>query len=220
MSPPTVEIDGGWKAIDEPIRWIEHGTLLSIFGSLALLQEGLFIQSGILLRSVLENCFVLVDVCENGDQMELLMRGKYSTSKVVNRTKQFLPDCLREWYGYFSRNFAHFGPLHPAPFIPTKCWKDNWPIVVGFQNIVRACVAFGIALERLHHDGSSPPIFWKHTSDASVLLFDDDAAVWTLIDELGREIAASYPIGEKDAEFLYSERSYQLKCQKPPQGET
>jgi len=176
-------------------------------------------QSGTLLRSVLENCFVLIDACENDGQMELLAQDKYSVRKVVNRTKQYLPDCMREWYGYFSRNFTHFGPLHQAPFIPTKCWGDNWVLVTGLQNVVRGCVAFGIVLERLHYDRSLPPIFWKHTSN-SALIFDEDAPVWSWVDELRREIVASHPPGERKADFSYSEKAYRLKCERPLQDET
>ncbi len=219
MQSPIVQTSGGLKAVDEPMHCIEHATLLSIFGSLVLLQEGLFMQSGTLLRSVLENCFVLIDACENDGQMELLAQDKYSVRKVVNRTKQYLPDCMREWYGYFSRNFTHFGPLHQAPFIPTKCWGDNWVLVTGLQNVVRGCVAFGIVLERLHYDRSLPPIFWKHTSN-SALIFDEDAPVWSWVDELRREIVASHPPGERKADFSYSEKAYRLKCERPLQDET
>ncbi len=65
MASPTVQTTEGWKAANDPLAWIEHNALLSLFGALVLLQEGLFIQSGVLLRSVLENCFVLIDVSLN-----------------------------------------------------------------------------------------------------------------------------------------------------------
>ncbi len=53
---------------------IKENTLLTINGALSCLAEGLFMQSGILLRSVLENCMVLVDVFEHREQMKKLLQ--------------------------------------------------------------------------------------------------------------------------------------------------
>jgi hypothetical protein len=196
---------------DEPICWIEHNTLLCLFGALSCLDQGLFVQSGILLRSVLENCFVLVDLYENRGQIERLLQDKYSVNGLLGRTKSLVPGCLVEWYGYFSRNFAHFGPLHPAPYMPRRCWSDNHVLVLGIQDIVRGCVAFGIVLERLHFDQSIQPLFWKLDPENGDFTFDDQKPVWEWIEKLGKEIVALYPPNERKEGFTYSEKAYKLK---------
>lgn len=208
---PVVQKNGRLESRDEPICWIEHNTLLCLFGALSCLGQGLFVQSGILLRSVLENCFVLVDLSQNKVQMERFLQDKYSVTGLLGRTKSSLPECLVGWYGYFSTNFAHFGPMHPAPYLPRLCWPDNWVLVTGIQNMVRGCVAFGIVLERLHFDESRQPVFWKVDSKNKHLVFEEEGAVWEWIEELGKEIVARYPPDERKKGFMYGERPYKLK---------
>lgn len=199
------------QAADEMIYFIKHNTLLSICGALSCLADGLFIQSGMLLRSVLENCMVLVDVFENQEQLDRMLQDKYSTSKVIARVKKLVPDCLVKWYGYFSANFAHFGPLHPAPYMPRKCWPDNWVFVTGIQNIVRGSVAFGIILERVYFGQSARSVFWKDTSGRGDLVFDQDSSVWNWVDDLGEEIIATYPPNKPKEGFEHTRRTYKLK---------
>ncbi len=208
---PVVQKNGRLETIDEPICCIEHNTLLCLLGALSCLQQGLFIQSGILLRSVLENCFVLVDLSENKGQIERLLQDKYSVSDLLRRTKSLLPDCLVRWYGYFSTNFAHFGPIHPAPYMPRRCWPDNWVLVTGIQNIVRGSVALGVVLERLHFDRSRQPVFWKVNSESEDLIFDEQSPVWDWVDELGKELVAQYSPNERKEGFTYGERTYKPK---------
>lgn len=57
---PVVQKNGKLESRDDPICWIENNTLLCLFGALSCIEQGLFVQSGIMLRSVLENCFVLL----------------------------------------------------------------------------------------------------------------------------------------------------------------
>lgn len=211
FASPVVQKNDRLETREEPICCIEHNTLLCLFGALSCLKEGLFIQSGILLRSVLENCFVLVDLSENKGQIEKLLQDKYSVNGLLGRTKSLVPSCLVEWYGYFSRNFAHFGPLHPAPYVPRRCWAENHVLVTGIQNIVRGCVAFGIVLERLHFDQSSQPVFWKPDLKNRNLAFDEQGRVWEWIEELGKEIVAQYPPNERKEGFTYIEKTYKLK---------
>jgi hypothetical protein len=208
---PVVQMNGRLESRDEPICWIENNTLLCLFGALSSLEQGLFVQSGILLRSVLEYCFVLVDLSENKEQMEKFLKDKYSVNGLLGRAKSSLPDRLVEWYGYFSANFAHFGPIHPAPYLPRLCWPDNWVLVTGIQNIVRGCVAFGIVLERLHFDESRQLVFWKVDSKNKKLIFEEDGTIWDWIEELGKEIIARYPPNERKEGFIYPEKKYKLK---------
>jgi len=208
---PVVQKNGRLESRDEPICWIEHNTLLSLFGALSCIEQGLFVQSGILLRSVLENCFVLVDLSENKGQLERFLQDKYSLNGLLGRTKSSLPDCFIEWYGYFSRNFAHFGPIHPAPYLPRLCWPENWVLVTGIQNVVRGCVGFGIVLERLHFNKSIEPVFWKLDPENGNLTFDEQKPVWEWIEELGKEIVARYQPNERKEGFIYPGKTYKLK---------
>jgi len=208
---PVVQKNGRLESRDEPMSWIEHNTLLCLFGALSCIEQGLFVQSGILLRSVLENCFVLVDLSENKEQMKRFLQDKYSVNGLLGRTKSSLPDCLVDWYGYFSRNFAHFGPIHPAPYLPRLCWPDNWVLVTGIQNIVRGCVAFGIVLELLHFDDSKQLVFWKVDSKNKQLIFEEEGTIWDWIEDLGNEIVARYPPNERKEGFIYPGKKYRLK---------
>jgi len=208
---PVIQKNSRLETKEAPVSWIEHNTLLCLIGALSCLRQGLFMQSGILLRSVLENCFVLVDISQNRDQLDKMLFGKYRTSNVIARVKEFLPNCIVEWYGYFSANFAHFGPLHSVPYLPRKCWPDNWVLVTGIQNIVRGCVAFGIVLERLHFDRLRQPIFWEFDSDNRGLRFKDQGAVWEWIERLGKELVTKYPPNERKEDFTYTGKTYRTK---------
>lgn len=211
MQPAVIEKNGGVRSLEEPIPWIQHNTLQSLLAALGCLKDGQFVQSGILLRSVMENCFVLVDVSENKGQLDRLLQDRYSVNGVVSRTKALVPRCLVDWYGYFSRNFAHFGPIHPAPVMPRLCWPDNWVFVTGLQNIVRGCVAFGIALERSCFEQSSKPHFWTHDPETNALVFREGDPIWKWIEDLGKEVLSKYPPTERKYGFIYSEKQYKLK---------
>ncbi|HLB73398.1 MAG TPA: hypothetical protein VJJ98_05230 [Sedimentisphaerales bacterium] len=211
LQPPVVRMNGGLRSVDEPMPWIQHNTLLSLIGALTCFKNGLFVQSGVLLRSVMENCFVLVDISQNKGQFDRLLQDRYSVSGVVARTKSLVPPSLVGWYGYFSRNFAHFGPAHPAPIMPWKCWPDNWIFVTGLQNLLRGCVAFGLVLERIDFEHSPAPVFWKRDPKTKLLVFNEEAPVWKWIEDLGKEVMEQYPPKERKNGIIYSDREYKLK---------
>ncbi len=52
------------------------------------------------------------------------------------------------------------------------------------------------------------------------MTFDDGGPVWKWVEELGQEIVARYPLGQREDDFTYSEKTYRLKCQKPSSGES
>ena len=132
-------------------------------------------------------------------------------TSLVGRVKKLLPECIVTWYGYFSSNFAHFGPAHSAPYVPRRCWPDNWVLVTGIQNIVRGSVAFGIILERLYFHQTDHPVFWRAASESGILVFDEEGPVWDWIDGLGKEIISQYPPDERKKGFIYSDRPYKLR---------
>lgn len=190
---------------------IKHNILLSIFASLSCLSQGLFLQSGAILRCLCEDCLVLVDLFENKGQVHKFLQNKYSTRNLLSRVKKFIPNDIVSWYGYFSANFAHFGPLHPAPYLPRACYPDNWVLVVGLQNIVRAVVTFHLVLERLYFDQTNQPFFWKRVAGKPDPVFYEDSRVFAWAKKLGEEVTTEYPPNEKKEGFFYGQQSYQTK---------
>ena len=196
---------------DRAVFNIKHNILLSIFASLSCLAQGLFLQSGTILRSMCEDCLVLVDLFENEGQIEKFLQNKYSTKGLVSRVKKFIPNDVVNWYGYFSANFAHFGPLHPAPYMPRACYPENWVLVIGLQNIVRAVVTFNLVLERIYPDKTAQPLFWKRIGAEPDLVFNDDSKVFAWAEKLGKDITSRYPPGERKEEFFYDAKDYRTK---------
>ena len=199
------------EAVNKAVFSIKNNIVHSLLASFSCLAQGLFIQSGILLRSLIEDCLVLIDLSESRSQVDRFLKGKYSTSGLVPRVKTSLPPNIIEWYRYFSANFTHLGPLHPAPYLPRACYPDNYVLVAGLQNIVRATVTFHVVLERVYFDKTSLPLFWKRIEGDTGLVFDEDSPVFTWVEELGKEIVSRYPPGERKEGFFYDSQSYRTK---------
>ncbi len=199
------------EAINKAFLSIKNNALLSILASFSCLSQGLFLQSGILLRSMIEDCFVLIDLYEHKEQTKKFISGKYSTNDLVSRIKNSVPTCLIDWYGYFSRNFVHFGPLHPAPYLPRACYPDNYVLVAGLQNIIRAIVTLHVVLERIHFNQVIRPILWKTVPNEDSIIFNEDSPVFNWAEELGKEVRSHYPPDERKNGFFYDPQEYQTK---------
>jgi hypothetical protein len=196
---------------EKTIFSVKNNVLLSLFAALSCLSQGLFLQSGTILRCAIEDCLVIVDLFENEHQIEKLLQGKYSTNGLLSRVKKFVPADVIDWYGYFSANFTHFGPLHPAPYLPAACHPDNWVLITGLENLVRAVVTFHIALERVYFDESRLHMFWRYGKDKHALIFNEDSRVFAWAEKLGKEIVKSYPPDERKEWFQYDTQSYRTK---------
>ena len=194
---------------DEAIRFIKHNILLSIFAAYSCLTEGLFIQSGGLLRSVIEDSMILLDVFTNEKQLSKVLNNKYSVKNLLTRIKKLIPKELVEYYGYFSANFTHFGPLHPAPYMPTLCLADNYIIVVGIENIIRAILTHHIILERIYYDESEYSYFWDKIN--KTLVFKENNRIYPWINKLIKENQKLFPIDERKNGFYYSPKDYKPK---------
>lgn len=147
------------QSTSEILTALKHNILLSVFASLGCLSGGLFLQSGVLIRSAIEDCFVLLDICLNKDQIERFLQDKHKASTALTRIKSYIPSILTKWYGYFSANFTHAGPLHQAHILPWACYPDNWVLVTGLQNLVRSIVTYHIVLERAYLSFVEDPWF-------------------------------------------------------------
>lgn len=194
---------------DEAIIFIKHNILLSIFAAYSCLTEGLFLQSGGLLRSVVEDSMVLLDVFNDEKQLSRVLDSKYSAKNLLTRIKKLIPKELVEYYGYFSANFTHFGPLHTAPYLPRPCLADNYITVVGIENIIRAILTYHIVLERIYFDENAFPWFWERIN--GMLVFREDNEIYPWINKLIKENQGLFPIDEHKNGFFYSPKDYKLK---------
>lgn len=198
------------QELDEAVISIKMNILHSLLASLTCLSQGLFLQSGALLRSAVEDCLVLLDISENKEQLVNFLQNKYSTNNLISRVKKSVPDDVVKWYGYFSANFSHFGPLHPAPYLPRACYADNYVIVIGLQDIVRAVVTFHIILERVYFDKVDAPLLWKYDNKKNII-FNDDSKVFTWVAKLEKEVVSMYPPNERKRGFFYTDKTYKPK---------
>jgi hypothetical protein len=194
---------------DEAIRFIKHNILLSFFAAYSCLTEGLFIQSGGLLRSAIEDSMILLDVFNDEKQLSKVLDNKYSAKNLLTRIKNSIPKELVDYYGYFSANFTHFGPLHIAPYLPRPCLGDNYIIVVGMENIIRAILTFHIILERIYYDENVFSYFWDKINET--LVFKEDNKIYPWINKIIKENQKLFPVDERKNGFYYSPKDYKPK---------
>jgi hypothetical protein len=199
------------EKFDEVIMSVKNNILNSILGAFTCLSKGLFLQNGILLRSSIEDCFVILDIFENNEQTNRFIKNKYSTNGLVSRVKKHLPLLAIRWYGYFSDNFTHFGPAHSACIMPRACYADNWIIVTGLQDIVRGIIVLHLVMEKVYLRFVERPLFWKVQQGHVALSFDENSVVFQWFEKLGKEIVAQYPPGERKSGIFYSRDPINLK---------
>jgi hypothetical protein len=68
------------KTKEEPIYSLKVNIINSILGSLTCLSQGLFLQSGIIQRTIIEDSLIILDIFENEDQLSKFVINKYKTS--------------------------------------------------------------------------------------------------------------------------------------------
>jgi hypothetical protein len=197
------------KMIDEGIRAIKHNIILSLIAALSCHAQGLFLQSGSLIRNCIEDALVLLDICENEKQLQNYLLENYSANNVLKRVKHYIPEKFRLWYGHFSANFTHFGPLHSSPYMPRACYADNYVLGAGIENIILGIYFYHIILERVHFSQLPSSIFWKRQNGA--LVFSDENNVSRYISKLLDDLYSEFPPGEKKKGYNYSEKVYRCK---------
>jgi len=199
------------KDADDIFIAIKNNLLNTLIASLSCLSQCLFLQSGTLLSSFFEGSLVLIDIYENPTQFNKMKNGKYSTNNLITRVKENIPNDIVIWYGHFSANMVHFGPLHLAPHVPSACYPDNFVLSNGLIDIIRAVVTFHIVLERIYFTQTEKPLFWKLSSDLKVLEYIEDSKVFSWTERLRQELGAEFPPSERKEGFIYSEKNYTLK---------
>lgn len=187
----------------------KHSIALTIAGAFRLLGDGLFLQSGVLLRTAVESSLVLLDVAIHPKLIEGVFNNNYQSQSVLKRVKRFVPSEVVDWYGYFSANFTHVAALHQAEYMPRACFPDNWVIVTGYQDILRSIVTYNIMLERAYASVQEPRWMWKGTCDE--IFFDRNSSVFQWAEELGNSIKEQIPTNNLPPGFTKSERSVTLK---------
>ena len=197
------------ELIDESVRAIKHNIMLSLIASLSCLAQGLFLQSGSLIRNCIEDSLVLLDIYENGEQLDKFLLGNYSANKVLKRVKQYIPNEFKQWYGHFSANFAHFGPFHSAPYMPRSCYQDNFVLGSGLENILLGTYLYHVILERAHFSQLQASVFWIIRN--SNLVFSDDNNITKYVHKLQKAILAEFPPDERKEGYEYSQRGYRFK---------
>jgi hypothetical protein len=189
---------------------LKHNVILSVIASYRCLAEGLFLQSGILLRSAIENCFVILDVCLSQNELKRFLENNYNAGTTVARLKKYLPREFVRWYGYLSANFTHVGIFHQAPYLPCASYPNNWVIVTGLQNIVRVLVVYHALLERVYLQNVTDPMFWK--KESGKVIFNSDSKVFEWAAKMGADVVQELPPDpvEKTA-GKQGKKSYTLK---------
>lgn len=187
----------------------KHNVALTIAGAFHMLATGLFLQSGILLRTAVESSMVLLDVAMSPKFIEDIRKNRYPSHSVLKRVKKFVPHEVVGWYGYFSANFTHVANLHQGPYLPRACYPDNWIIVTGLQNILRSVVSYHIMLERAHAGVQEPAWFWQCAGDT--ITFDRSSPVFQWAEQLGKSIKEQIPPDDPTPSPSISKRPVVLK---------
>ena len=195
--------------MDVSVKAIKHNIMLSLISSLSCLSQGLFLQSGSLIRNCIEDSLVLLDINENELQLKKFLLGNYSANNVLKRVKQYIPAEFKGWYGHFSANFAHFGPFHAAPYTPRACYPDNYVLGSGLENILLATYMFHVVLERTHYNQLPSPSFWRNCK--GWLEFSADNGITRYIHRLQDAILEEFPPEERKAGFSYFSKVYRAK---------
>ncbi len=193
---------------DDSIYALKINILNSILASLTCLSQGLLLQSGILLRSVIEDSLILIDINENETQLSRFSENKYKTTNLISRIKRSTPECIINWYGYFSSKFTHSGPLRSIDILPMACHPDDHVVIAGLQNLTRACVCLDICLEKIYFNSVKDHYFWDRDKSGSIV-FNEDSPVFEWAYELGQELNKEFP-GQIKEGFLRSEKSLKL----------
>ena len=190
---------------------VKQNVLLSLMGGARCLAEGLFVQSGILFRAAVEDSIAIFDLVLSPGQMDNLLADKYDGRKALARAKKHVPHNVKIWYGDFSSNFTHMGPLHRGNLSPTPCFPNNFTIVIGIQSLARAIVSFHVALERVYLDVTPQPLLWMLVPGQSTPVFRSDSRVFQWTDMMWQDMKAEYPPGVTSPWVLTTNEEIRLR---------
>lgn len=198
------------KKDTELIMGIQLNIRHSILSALNVSATGLFLQSGIILRSAFEDILVLFDIEKNKISFEVLDKNRYKIKGILSRIKHKLPEQVVKWYGYLSSNFTHYNIIHTTPYMPTKCHADNVASFVTFQNILWTLCTYHIVLEYLYYDFIHRKIFWINGKNEPSIEIEK-TVIHDWLEMFKKEIKSEFNPNERKAGLQYSERDYKFK---------
>jgi len=196
--------------LDESVRAAKHNIMLSLFASLSCLAQGLFLQSGSLIRCCIEDSLVILDLFEHESQLAKFILGNYSANNVLKRIKHYIPKHFMRWYGHYSANFTHFGPFHTAPYTPRACYPDNSVLGYGLENILLATYMFHVVLERAHFNQLPRTLLWVSRADGSPE-FSGENNITQYVHNLQEEIFSEFHPDKREEGYSYSSKKYRAK---------
>lgn len=85
--------------------------LQTFVGAVELTRRGFRLQSGVLLRNVVESVSTACHVALNEHDLEKLREGKLSASRTIATAKKIVP-TFGKMYGLFSNSFVHISDFH------------------------------------------------------------------------------------------------------------
>ena len=125
----TLLANGQRKAIVDKDDIVETcGILLqnainSIIASIQLLRSGFRLQSGILIRNVIETCAVIFHLLSRPEDLQRFRDGKFESTRAISTAQKMLPIFGRYW-SLLSGQFNHISNLY-SDWHPLYEYKDR-----------------------------------------------------------------------------------------------
>jgi hypothetical protein len=132
----------------------------SFIGAAALLRQGFYLQSAILVRSILEQTATVLHLVTTTSDLPRFKRGDLKVTAILRGAKRTLPP-FGGLYGFFSENFVHMGPLHgsPQPLAFYQRHSDELDVTIGFLRTGVWIIL--VTTELLFIDPSEDRLYWK-----------------------------------------------------------
>lgn len=170
---------------DKEELFITCGDLLrnssnTIIAAVQTLRCGFRLQSGILLRSVIEICATVVHLITIPEDLTAFLNDELKSTKSISIANKLIPLFGRAW-GILSNKHIHINSLH-AEWYPLKEFKDKKEIttevtlgVIGLVTII-----LRITTELTFYSNVDEHTFWKSEGENKVSFIppSDDITKW------------------------------------------
>lgn len=141
----------------------------SVVSALEVARQGYSLQSGILLRSVLEGVAVVADIVVNEESIERYRAHRYSPVGVVTRANKVL-GMVGPLYGALSNFHTHVTASHEVEY-PLD---STGPDAVAALRVIKAAGALvGLSAELLFQRSVGVPRYWKRLPNGALTFSPD-----------------------------------------------
>lgn len=150
----------------------------SFIGAAALLRQGFYLQSAILVRSLLEQTATVLHLVTTISDLPRFKRGDLKVTAILRGAKRALPP-FGGLYGFFSENFVHMSPLHgsPQPLTFYQRHSDELDVTIGFLRTGVWIIL--VTTELLSIDLSEDRLYWKPRGHGQVAYdLSDETKEW------------------------------------------